>query len=86
MLLQHDKFRLKLSLKDIKVIPGDKYVTQHLLLVSDLNLKINKGLKKAYVPKLRTEDIWKDLRSSILSNTEKVCGWSKKNNWWQQTW
>ena len=31
------------------------------------------------------DDIWKYLNESVLSAIEKVCGWSKKGKWRQQT-
>ena len=48
------KFRL---VKDIKVIPDEKCVTQHRLQVFELNLKIKENVKKSYVPKLRTQKL-----------------------------
>ena len=44
ILRQHDKFHV---VKDIKVILGEEYATQHGLLFCDLSLKINKSAKKA---------------------------------------
>ena len=41
---------------NIKVIPGQKVVTQHLLLVSDMKWKFVKQTKKKFSPKLQT---WK---------------------------
>ena len=32
------------------------------------------------------DDMWKYFKESVLSVTEKVCGWSKKGKWRQQTW
>ena len=55
------------QVRNIKVIPCEKVVTQHLLLVSDLKWKFVKQTKKAFTPKLRT---WK-LRDHNVINLFK---------------
>ena len=32
------------------------------------------------------DDMWKYFKQSVLSATEKPCGWSKKDKWRQQAW
>ena len=32
------------------------------------------------------DGIWKYFQESVLSSTEKVCCWSKKGKWRQETW
>ena len=58
----HGQYRILMSVvanlvKDIKVIPDEKCVTQHRLQVFELNLKIKENVKKSYVPKLRTQKL-----------------------------
>ena len=46
----------KKLLKDAKVIPNEEVFTQHMSVVCDLSLRIEKEAKKLYVPKLK---VWK---------------------------
>ena len=43
-------------MRDIRVIPGEEVVTQHQMLVSDIEWKFTKQNKKSITPKLR---MWK---------------------------
>ena len=60
-------------MKDVKVIPGEEVITQHKLVVCDLNIKPEREVKTPYIPRLK---VWKlkdpDIRSDfMLAVTEK---------------
>ena len=52
ILLRRSGFKL---VRDIKVIPGEEVVTQHRMLVSNIEWKFTKQNKKSFTPKLRME-------------------------------
>ena len=49
ILVRRSDFKL---VRDIKVIPGEQVVTQHQMLVSDIEWKFTKQNKKSFAPKL----------------------------------
>ena len=57
--------------RDIKVLPGEKVVTQHQMLVSEIEWKFAKQNKKSFTPKLR---MWK------LNDQDKVCRFQDELN------
>ena len=64
----------KKLLKDVKVIPSEEVFTQHKLVVCDLNIRIEKEVKKQYVPKLK---VWKlkdaKAKQDFASAIEEQC-------------
>ena len=79
--------------RDIKVILGEEMVTQHRMLVSDIEWKFTKLNKKSFAPKLdelnnllesdanlileSVKDKWKHLKINFLKATEVSCVLSK---------
>ena len=57
--------------RDIKVFPGEKVVTQHQILVSEIEWKFAKQNKKSFTPKLR---MWK------LKDQDVVCRFQDELN------
>ena len=50
ILLQCNKFHL---VKDIKVLPGEEYITQYHLLICNLKLKSSKNTEKKFAHKVQ---------------------------------
>lgn len=59
---------------DITVILSDEVFTQHKLVVCDLNIKIEKEVKKSYIPKLKA---WKlkgaEAKQDFVAAVEEQC-------------
>ena len=76
------------QVRNIKVIPCEKVVTQHLLLVSDLKWKFVKQTKKAFTPKLRTWKLRDHNAINLFKDSQKIfnsspCKWCKWKICWR---
>ena len=75
--------------RDIKVILGEEMVTQHRMLVSDIEWKFTKLNKKSFTPKLRTwklkdQDVvrkFQDELNNLLESDANLILESVKDKW-----